>query len=359
MQLDPQRSRPFEAYQDVVLDMKRYWTRELFPALRQRFDDAVEGQAIQPKTVAEVDALLSEDSLTQYFNWMERHLQIMKYSGRYGLVPTYGRDRETLVAALSRPFDEHLLELADDFDLPDYYTSIDIHQHPGGVWSDQLAGAVYERGARSTTPLMNRHADLHYRFMDQVMTRAGGPVAKLLDMGCGFGKSTRAFYSDHGDLEVIGVDLAEPCLRLAALTATEDQARNVHYKQADAASTGLDERSFDVVTSTMMLHEMPPVHIRAILAEAARVLMPGGLSIHLDFLADDDPFARYIHYGHARRNNEPFMPPLNEMDLERAHTEAGLEAPEIVRFEEMPGALEASNTAWRFPWVMIVSRKPS
>jgi ubiquinone/menaquinone biosynthesis C-methylase UbiE len=176
-------------------------------------------------------------------------------------------------------------------------------------------------------------------------------------MGCGFGKSTRPFYNEHRDLDVVAVDLAEPCLRLAALTATEDQARNVHYKQADAADTGLDDKSVDVVTSTMMLHEMPPSHIRAILTEAGRVLAPGGLSIHLDFMSEDDPFTRYIHYGHAKRNNEPFMPPLNEMDLDAAHRDAGFEAPEIIPFEEMPGTLDKSNTAWRFPWVMIVARK--
>lgn len=360
MPLDPQPHRPFQAYQDIVLDMKRYWTRELYPALTQRYEaelsDRVDHGKQAPKSAAEVEAMLAADPLGQYFGWLERHLQQLKYGGRGGLVPAYDRNRNEITRALAGPFAEGVLDLENGFEQPDYYTAVDIHQHPGGVWSDELAGAVYERGARSTTPLMADDGDLHHRFTDQVMARAGD-AKRLLDMGCGFGKSTRPFYSQHRDLDVVAVDLAEPCLRLAALTATEDQARNVHYKQADAAKTGLDDASVDVVTSTMMLHEMPPSHIRDILSEASRVLAPGGLSIHLDFLSEEDPYKRYIHYGHARRNNEPFMPPLNEMDLDTAHRDAGFEPPEIIPFEEMPGALDANNTDWRFPWVMIIARK--
>ena len=51
------------------------------------------------------------------------------------------------------------------------------------------------------------------------------------------------------------------------------------------------------------------------------------------------------------------MPLLNEMDLAGAHQRAGFEAVEIVPFEEMPGSLDLSFTAWRFPWAMVIARK--
>ena len=111
------------------------------------------------------------------------------------------------------------------------------------------------------------------------------------------------------------------------------------------------------MTSTMLLHEMPPSHVEKVLHEAHRLLAPGGWSIHLDFRADDDPWAKYIHYGHSKRNNEPFMPPLDRMNLEAAHRRAGFDKVEILPFEEMSGALSPGNTAWRFPWVIIAARK--
>ena len=51
-----------------------------------------------------------------------------------------------------------------------------------------------------------------------------------------------------------------------------------------------------------------------------------------DFLPADDVFARLLHFGHGRRNNEPFMEPLARMDLAAAHREAGFEAMRVVAF---------------------------
>lgn len=351
--------RPFDAFQAFVLDCKLFWTRQMFPEVRRRYEAAAAAADAPPKTVAEVEALMKDDTTTQFFGWFERHQQRMKYSGRYGLAKHYAQHRDHIAASLAEPVPERLLELDPDFVQPEYYVSIDIHQHPGGVWSDAIAGYVYERGARSTAPMLDKAESLHHRFTAQALGRVGRKVRRIADLGCGFGGSTRPFYQDSPEVDVVGVELSEPCLRLAALRALEDQARNVRFRQADAAATGLEAESCDIVTSTMMLHEMPPAHIRKVLAETHRLLAPGGLSIHLDFISFEDPFSTFIHYGHSRRNNEPFMVPLNEMDLEEAHRAAGFERIEIVPFEEFTGALSPEMTAWRFPWTLIVAHKPA
>lgn len=357
MPFDPPPHRPFDAFQAFVLDCKMFWTRRMFPEVRAHYEaKSAEGPA--PKTAADVARLMADDTTYQFFGWFERHQQRMKYSGQHGLAVHFARHRDALEAALSAPVDERLLQFDPDFRQPTYYTSIDIHQHPGGVWSDEIAGYVYERGARSTAPMLDKAASLHHRLTAAALDRAARPVRRMVDLGCGFGGSTRPFYMDHPEIDVVGVELSEPCLRLAAHRAAEDQARNVTFRQADAADTGLDEASCDLVTSTMLLHEMPPRHVARVLAETHRLLAPGGLSIHLDFLARDDPFRTFIHEGHSQRNNEPFMPPLNRMDLDAAHREAGFETVEIVPFEEMPGTLAPGFTAWRFPWTLIVARKP-
>lgn len=353
--------RPFDAFQAFVLGCKLNWTRVMFPELRRRYDAAVAAEKAAgrpaPGTAAEVEALMSQDTTYQFFGWYERHMQRMKYSGRHGLAVHYDKYRDALVRELDVSVPERLLQLDPNFKQPDYYVSIDIHQHPGGVWSDEIAGYVYERGARSTAPLLDKAASLHHRFTAQVLERAGKPVRSVVDLGCGFGGSSQPFYLDHPEMQVVGVELSEPCLRVAAHRAAEEQARNVLFRQADAAHTGLDEGKYDVVTSTMMLHEMPPKHIEKVFRESHRLLAPGGMSIHLDFLARDHPFKTFIHYGHSRRNNEPFMPPLNEMDLVAAHKAAGFDDVEIVSFEEMPGTLSPQFDAWRFPWTMIIARK--
>lgn len=352
--------RPFDAHQAFVLDCKLWWTRKLFPQIRRTWEEAAAaataGGRPAPTTPQEVEALIGETTDVRFFGWFERHLQRMKYSGLHGLVPHHERWRDRLAADLADP-PADLVELDPDFRQPAYYVSTDIHQHPGGVWSDELAGRVYERGARSTTPLLERAADLHQRFTAEVIARAERPIRRIADLGCGFGGSTRPFAGELPAAEVVGVDLSDPCLRLAAIRAAEAQMRNVRFRQADAAATGLAADAYDVVTSTMVLHEMPPSHIEATLAESHRLLAPGGLSIHLDFLPGPDPFRKFVHYGHSARNNEPFMVLLDRMDLEAAHRRAGFASVEVVPFEEAPGTLAPEFANWRFPWVMIVARK--
>jgi len=347
--------RQFDAYQSFVLGCKLYWTGRMFPAVRSLYEEKA-ARSGRPVTGPEdVGALIGEETLYREFAWMERHLQRFKYSGRYGLVPTHDKHRAAFEAALDAPLPDGLLELDPDFEQPKYYRSVDIHQHPGGVWSDSLAGVVYERGARSTTPLLERDKDLHHRFTDIV--RARRQPRRLLDMGCGFGKSSRPFYEGDRDAQVVGVDLAAPCLKLAAQDAARAQARNVRFLQRSATDTKLPDESFDVVTSTMMLHEMPPPVIREVIDESFRLLEPGGLAIHLDFLPPDDPFLTFIHYGHGRRNNEPFMEPLAKMEIADALRAAGFRNVETLPFDEAPGSIAAARERWRFPWTVIVAEK--
>ena len=101
-----------------------------------------------------------------------------------------------------------------------------------------------------------------------------------------------------------------------------------------------------------------PRRNRAMFAESHRLLAPGGLAAHLDFRPpDDDPFLEAMHYGHARRNNEPFMEPWARMDAVAELEAAGFRDVEIAKFEEADGAIAAGTTRWRFPWVVIFARK--
>ncbi len=344
--------RSFVAAQDFLLEAKKYWTTEIYGALKADYrHKAAKAAHGEP---ADVRAMLGETVLYRYYAWLERHLQRFKYSGRYGLVPYHRERREALLAGLADPGER--LELDPDLDVPKYYSAVDIHQHPGGVSGEDIAGFVYERGSRSTTPTLGaRHRDLHQRFTD--ILAAEGTPSRILDMGCGFGKSTRPFYDSFPEAQVEAIDLSAPCLALAASIAAEDQARNVRYRQMDALATDYDDAAFDLVTSTMLIHEMPQEEIERSFAEAHRMLAPGGRMAHLDFLPASEPFARFIHYGHGRRNNEPFMRPFAEMDLEGVLAGLGFRDIEIHPFAEADGVDTVDSAAWRFPWAVVSARK--
>ena len=332
--IDP---RSFVAAQDFILSVKTYWTTQLYPQLDQN------------SPIEEIEQTVDY----KFFAWLERHLQRFKYSGRYGIHHFQNQFRTEIIEKFS---DNDLLILDEELELPNYYTAIDIHQHPGGLWGDDIAGTVYERGARSTTPLGSAtHHDLHHR-LTKISTSDYNPD-KILDMACGFGKSTQPFYDAFPKADIIGIDLSAPCLKLAAYLANENQIKNVHYQQANAEDTPFKNDAFNLVTSTMLLHELPPKSIEAVFAEAHRVLSPGGKMVHLDFYLLPTEFNHFIHKGHSERNNEPFMDPFSKMNLKQILGSQGFTNISIEPFEEADGTLATNYEPWRFPWTLILAEK--
>jgi SAM-dependent methyltransferase len=102
----------------------------------------------------------------------------------------------------------------------------------------------------------------------------GPPLRCVVDLGSGTGLSTRAWAGRAAD--VVGVE-ANPVMREVA----EGQAsENVRYVGAFADDTGLPEGCADLVTCSQSFHWMEPA---GTLAEAARLLRPGGVFAAYDY----------------------------------------------------------------------------
>jgi ubiquinone/menaquinone biosynthesis C-methylase UbiE len=350
------RSREANAFHEFVMTARGWWAAELFPRLREEYEvrkTLAQREGGRVATAEDVALLFSRSTTYAWFCWLERHVQKSKYSSsRWGLVAQFAREGD-LVAERFAAADAGPAGLREDFRVPAYYEAHDIHQHPGNLHGHDHAALVYEASALSIHPGTRRN-ELHERFVDVV--RREGEFARVLDMGCGFGKSTLPLAQAFPRAEVVGVDVSAPCLRLAAADAAAARVPNVRWRQADAQDTALPEASFDLVTSTMLLHELPKPAVQAALAETHRLLAPGGVSIHLDFRTDD-PFWQFVMYGHGVRNNEPFLEPLLRMDLAAAYRAAGFDAVRIEPFAEREGAADSANPVWRFPWAAIIARK--
>ena len=352
--------REFEGYQAFLADAKAIWATELFGDLKRT---AEERQAIGPgASAASVADAVADHPAARTFAFLERRLQALKYTGRLGIVPFLERHRADHAEEIAPDLPDGLLGLDPELKLPAYYCDVDVHQQPGGVWREDIGGLSYAYGARGTTGRQVTGADghgraqtLHTRFADLLGEAAPDP-GRIADLGCGYGKSTLPIAEAFPDAAIDAVDLSAPCLRLAARTAFAGGIDDVRFHQADAAATGLAAGAYGLVTSTMLLHEMPPSHVRAVFAEARRLLAPGAAFMNLDFLPPDDPFLAFIHAGHGERNNEPWMATLARMDLPTELAAAGFRDVTIAPFEEFDGALATAGRRWRLPFTVIAAR---
>ena len=119
--------------------------------------------------------------------------------------------------------------------------------------------------------------------LDALTRYAGGPPLRLVvDLGSGTGLSTRA-WADQAD-EVVGV---EPNPEMRRVAERETLQPNVRYLDAFAGDTGLGDGSVDLVTCSQSFHWMQR---EPVLAEAARILRPGGV-----FAAYDYDFPALVH----------------------------------------------------------------
>ena len=80
--------------------------------------------------------------------------------------------------------------------------------------------------------------------------------------------------------------------------------------------------------------------------------------VHLDFYHFPDAFARFMHYGHARRNNEPYMQPAAEADIPELMRRHGFTDVKVEPFRESDDMGPERTDLWRFPWTVISARKP-
>lgn len=96
---------------------------------------------------------------------------------------------------------------------------------------------------------------------------------RVLELGCGSGRD--AAYLGRLGCDVVAVDLSDEAVRAAVRRAQRLAA--FHVVQADLQELPLADRSFDVVYSYGALHHLGSPERG--LAEALRVLRPGGLAV--------------------------------------------------------------------------------
>lgn len=106
-----------------------------------------------------------------------------------------------------------------------------------------------------------------------------GPIGRLVDIGTGTGRMIELFGARA--TSAIGIDRSSEMLRLARVKLEASGLRGASLRQGDMYALPLADASADVVILHQVLHyAQAPAHA---IAEAARLLAPGGRLLIVDF----------------------------------------------------------------------------
>ncbi|QYU70545.1 class I SAM-dependent methyltransferase [Leptolyngbya sp. 15MV] len=227
------------------------------------------------------------------------------------------------------------LELDPSVEQPPYQTAVDIHCQPGGYHGgeregDVTVGANYDVGLFATTggALGGLNDGGGQAVVEWLRAeRPGWQPGRVLDIGCTVGHNAVPIAQAFPDAEVIAIDTAAASLRYGAARAAALGVRNIRFVQANGEDLSRwADGHFDWVQTTMFLHELSAQAMPRLLAEAHRVLAPGGLIFHLEQpqYSDEMPlFEQFMRDWDAFNNNEPFWSAMHAQDLKQVMAEAG------------------------------------
>ncbi|MGC9505880.1 class I SAM-dependent methyltransferase [Baaleninema sp.] len=197
---------------------------------------------------------------------------------------------------------------------PEYYRSQNFHGVEGGYLT--LGAAV------SYDPITQYVLPPNETWVRQCAVEAvRSHPRRILDLGCGTGSTTLLFKEAFPDAEAIGLDLSPQMLVMASYKAAQ-AGLNIQWKHGLAERTGFPDAAFDLVSASLLFHELPPEVSQQVLRECFRLLKPGGEAIVLDgnqTTLRQNPWLMEVF-------EEPYIGDYAEGDLVKWMQRAGFEA---------------------------------
>lgn len=330
------------ARQDFVISLRKYVLNDLASGLKQHFEEEL-APAFARKTGRpfsnqdEIHAAFLDDPMFQLFSAARYNAQEMSWGSVISDVLQRLPQIEGKAAHLAQA-PRGTLTLNPDLPVPDNVAGLDIHLMPGGYVSARplLAGAIYDNGltvfaagmlAVDIDDIGQSMANyVKYRFPDL-------RPARIMDCGCTIGHNSLPWAQVFPEAEVHGIDVSGPAVRYAHARA-ESMGVPVHFHQMDATELAFDDATFDIVFSSQFLHELSLDDTARYMAEAYRVLRPGGLLITMELPPNAllEPYDQFYLDWDSYYNNEPYYRVFRDADVGPIAAAAGFDASSFFYF---------------------------
>lgn len=146
--------------------------------------------------------------------------------------------------------------------------------------------------------------------------------AKVVEVGCGTGSSTRWITQSLPKAQITAVDLSWPYLKQAQKNLAA--CPRVNFLQGDGAKLPFKDEEFDAWTSVFVFHELPNEERKKVLREAWRVLKSDGVLVFADSIQlGDNPDLHWGMEQFPKGFHEPFYAHYIKNPMEKLIEECG------------------------------------
>ncbi len=314
---------------DLAVDLRGAYERRVAPAFER-------AHGRPPADGGEIHKAMRADPTFQTYSAVRVQAQKMVWDS---VAPAVERERERrreiAARAAARPGS---LSLDPSLEAPRNVTAIDVHLMPGSYTGGEAmdSGAVYDQGlAVFSMGLMGDNLDdigssmaayIAHKFPDF-------QPAAILDLGCTIGHNSLPWKERFPKAEVHGIDVAAPVLAYGSARA-KLQGKELHFHQMSADALDFPDASFDLVFSSMFLHELSRKTRDKVFKEAHRVLRPGGLMLHMELPPNSqmNAFDGFYLDWDCYYNQEPFYKGYRDEDPKALCLRAGFAEEDYIQF---------------------------
>lgn len=308
------------------------YDRQVLPKFKQK-----NGRA--PKSRHEVKASMDNDPLHSLWGATRRNLmEIRQQTGRAIVLKqlaSLAEKSEKLNAGQAS------LQLDPSLEIPSYVSQVDHHCMPGSYYTELIDGDVapaanYDTGFFITTggtigPLCDGAGQAVAQWL-----RNQGPdflPKRILDIGVAAGHSLVPIAMAFPESEIIAVDVSAPMLRYAHARARSLGVNNIQFIQANGENLEqFASEGFDLVMTSIFLHELSAKALPKILSECYRLTRQGGITLHLEqpqYSEEMPLFEQFMRDWDAYNNNEPFWSAMHGTDLYEELARAGFDRQKV------------------------------
>lgn len=333
---------------DYLSSLRGYVLHDMAAQMRAAYDDQVTADFVhqhgrKPQNGDEVHDAMASLAIFKAYGAARVTAQELVW---HSLIRPVARHADAFAAIAAKAAQENSaggsVVVDAKFHVPENVSGIDVHLQEGAYCHEDFAGdvsspAVLDHGLTAFTfGLLGPQYDdigrsiarfIHYRYPEF------RPL-KILDTGCTFGKNLLPWKNQYPDAEIYAIDVAGPSL-LYGHAQAESQGLAVHFRQMSADDLQFEDGSFDLVFSSMFLHEISRDTTDKTFDEIYRVLKPGGFMLHMELPPNNsqaEPYDSFYLDWDNYYNAEPFYKAYRDQDPKTLCVRAGFAKQNYVQF---------------------------